>query len=269
MLCADCALVLEGVSRVMKIQSKLKAAALHFLISVVIAALVASAVFGLWFPYPLRVISGAQHLFWLVVAVDVVCGPLLTAVVFNPIKSRREICLDLGLVALVQLSALGYGVYSLSQARPVAVVFEDDRFVAVPAAHVDSAELSRAPMQFQVLSWTGPVLLGTRSAKGQSTEESLDMFLQGKATSSEPSWWRTYAESQADVQRDMKPLDALFRRSKIDKKALLEAAAASVGKPISSLYYVPLTGQNFDEDWCVLLDAKANIVGYVAVDGFE
>ena len=257
------------VHKAMHLHSKIKAAGLHLFISAAMASLVAAVVFGLWFPYPLRELTGGQHLFLMVVVVDVVCGPLLTAVVFNPRKARRELALDLALVGLVQLAALGYGVYSLSQTRPVAVVFEDDRFVAVPAAHVDTAELPRAPAQFQALSWTGPVLLGTRSAKGQSAEESLDMFLQGKATSSEPSWWRPYEESQADVQRSMKPLDVLYKRLKPAQQALIEAAAASAGAPVSSLHYLPLTGQTWDESWCVLLDAQAGIVGYVAVDGFE
>lgn len=253
----------------MYMYSKVKAAGLHLLISVVVVGFVAWLVFGLWFPYPLRVLSGGQQLFWMVVAVDVVCGPLLTAVVFNPRKPRRELALDLTLVALVQLAALGYGVYSLSQARPAVVVFEDDRFVAVPAALIDAAELPRAPEQFQSLSWTGPVLLGTRSAKVQSADESLDMFLQGKATSSEPSWWRRYEESLPDVQRNMKPLATLRQRQQPTHQVLIDGAAASVGVPVESLYYLPLTGQSWDESWCVVLDAQARILGYVAVDGFE
>ena len=253
----------------MHIHSKIKAAGLHLFISAAMAALVAAVVFGLWFPHPLRELSGGTHLFWMLVAINVVCGPLLTAVVFNPSKARRELALDLALVALVQLAALGYGIYSLSQMRPVAMVFEDDRFVAVPAAHIDTSELPRAPLEFQTLSWTGPLLLGTHSATGQSAEESLDMFLQGKATSSEPSWWQTYSESQPYVQRSMKPLYALHKRLKYEQKKLVETAAASVGMPVSSLYYLPLTGQTRDESWSVLLDAQANIMGYIAADGFD
>lgn len=268
MQCVGYARVLVGVCRAMQEYSKIKAAGLHLLISAAIAALVAGVVFGLWFPHPLRVLAGGQHLFWMVVAVDVVCGPLLTAVVFNSRKPRYELVMDLTLVALVQVAALGYGVYSLSQARPVAVVFEDDRFVAVPAAHVDMAQLPHAPEQFQSLSWTGPVLLGTRSARGQSPEESLNMFLQGKATSSEPSWWQSYEDSRADVLKSMKPLIALHAYFKPDLQMRIEAAAAQTGKSLESLSYLPLIGLSWGEDWCVLLDAHADIVGYVAVDGF-
>lgn len=40
-------------------------------------------------------------LFGILAAVDLVCGPLLTFVLFNPCKSRRELVLDLGLVIVL------------------------------------------------------------------------------------------------------------------------------------------------------------------------
>ena len=120
----------------------------------VVAALAATLVLGVWFPAPYRSLAGGLHLFWLVVIVDVVCGPLLTAVLYNPRKSRRELTLDLSLVALVQLAALIYGLYSVALARPVALVHEVDRFVAVTQAQIDPAELQQArPRHRSPLVW--------------------------------------------------------------------------------------------------------------------
>ena len=75
------------------------------------------------------------------VGVDVVCGPLLTLVLFNPAKSRRELRLDLSLVAVIQLAALAYGLYSISLARPVIQAFETDRFAVVSAVEIDPGQL--------------------------------------------------------------------------------------------------------------------------------
>ena len=47
-------------------------------------------VFAVWYPYPYREISGGRDLFLLVVAVDVVLGPLITFAVFNRAKPRAR-----------------------------------------------------------------------------------------------------------------------------------------------------------------------------------
>ena len=107
------------------------AAVVHFVCSVVLAALVAMAIFGIWYPYPYQDLSGGRELFLLVVVVDVVCGPLLTFVVFNPSKPRAELWRDMFLVAFVQTAALSYGVYSVWEARPLYLVQEIDRFKVI------------------------------------------------------------------------------------------------------------------------------------------
>ena len=63
-------------------KNRLRASSIHLGISLLIAALAALLVFGLWYPYPYREISGGRDLFFLVVAVDVAMGPLITLAIF-------------------------------------------------------------------------------------------------------------------------------------------------------------------------------------------
>ena len=65
--------------------------------------------FGWWYPYPYRELSGGRELFALVVAVDVVLGPLITLVIFNPAKTRRHLVMDFTVIGLLQVAALAYG----------------------------------------------------------------------------------------------------------------------------------------------------------------
>ena len=123
-----------------RLHAAARAAFFHLIISLLVGALAAAAVFGFWFPYPYQELAGGQHLFLIMVGVDVVCGPLLTAMLFSPTKSRRELTLDLSLIALVQLAALIYGVHSISEARPVVLAFETDRMVSVAARQIDLAD---------------------------------------------------------------------------------------------------------------------------------
>src|SRR5687767_6716802 len=92
-------------------------------ISLGIAGLAALLIFGMWYPYPYRELSGGQALFLIVVTVDLILGPLVTLAVFNRKKPWTELRRDLAIVALLQLGALGYGFWAVAVARPVHLVF--------------------------------------------------------------------------------------------------------------------------------------------------
>ena len=94
------------------------AAGVHFSVSLVVAVLAAWMVFGLWYPYPYRELSGGGELFLLIVAVDVVCGPLLTLLLYRPDKPRYQWRVDMALIAGLQLLVLGLACTNLrSRAR--------------------------------------------------------------------------------------------------------------------------------------------------------
>lgn len=113
--------------------ARLKAACIHFGISLLVALAAALLVFLVWYPYPYREISGGRELFMMVVAVDVVMGPLMTLTIFNLKKPMKERCRDLAIIGLLQLAALAYGLWTVSVARPVHLGYEIDRFRVVHA----------------------------------------------------------------------------------------------------------------------------------------
>ena len=92
-------------------EERLRASGIHLGISLAISVMAAALVFGLWYPY--REISGGRDLLMLLVAVDVVMGPLITLAIFNRAKPRRELFLHLTVVGLLQLAALGYGLWTV------------------------------------------------------------------------------------------------------------------------------------------------------------
>ena len=203
------------------------------------------------------------------VGVDVVCGPLLTLVLFNPAKSRRELRLDLSLVAVIQLAALAYGLYSISLARPVIQAFETDRFAVVSAAEIDPGQLPQAPPAWRTLPWNGPRLVGVRAPRdGNETLYSIELSLQGVEPSARPDWWQPYEQSIPAVQRRMKKLADLRSARPAAGQALIDQAVRQTGQPLEALFYLPLTSRKKLDDWIVLLDAQANIAGYAPVSGF-
>lgn len=259
-----------------RLKSALRAAFVHLLLSASLALIVAALVFGMWFPAPFREMLGSQQLFLLIVGVDVVCGPLLTLIVFNPAKPRGELRRDLALIGVIQLSALGYGVHALSYARPVALVYEVDRFRVVTFADLEESEASQAPAWAQPWSLESPHILGLRPvASNQEKMASVDASLQGVEPSQRPGWWQDYALSVPQVLRRAHPL-AQLRTTRPDKNALLAAELARTAhdaqpgetRDSEALLWMPLVSRRAS-DWVVLIDPKtARLRGYAHIDGF-
>jgi hypothetical protein len=90
--------------------TRLSAAFVHFLCSLSLFALFVGVLLFVWYPAPYFSASGGWQGLQLVAAVDLVLGPLCTFILFNPRKSVRELRTDIGLVVLLQLLALAYGV---------------------------------------------------------------------------------------------------------------------------------------------------------------
>lgn len=244
------------------------AAALHLLASASIALILALVVFVLWYPSPFRDLAGGLHLFGLVVAVDVVTGPLLTLAVFNAAKPRKELMFDLTVIGFLQLGALAYGVHTVAAARPVVLAYEVDRFVAVPAAQVQTSELPDAPGDLKTLSWVGPRIVGTRTPRDAAEQvQSIQLSFQGIEPSVRPSWWVPYPEVIDSVRRRMKPVDGLGATLSLEQKTRLSQAVARSRVDSGKLFYLPLTGHASDA-WIVLLDGSGNIVSYAPVNGF-
>jgi len=75
-------------------RKKFFAFGLHFLATAMLGAIAAALIFFVWFPSPFATMIGGTELFMLVVGCDLVLGPLLTLVIYNPSKKRRELIFD-------------------------------------------------------------------------------------------------------------------------------------------------------------------------------
>jgi hypothetical protein len=239
----------------------------HFALSVLVALLAAALVFGLWYPYPYREISGGRELFFIIVAVDVVMGPLLTLAVFNRKKPLKELQRDLGIIVLLQLAALGYGLWTVFLARPVHLVYEYDRFRVVHAIDVDPALLPKAPPELQQLPMTGPTTLSLREFKDGKEQGDLTMdALGGLQLSARPQLWQDYSKSLQTVIKQAKPLSVLRSRFAA-QSAQIDAAVLGTGKAEAALRFVPMAGRK--DFWTVLVDVNtAQPVAFLPIDSF-
>lgn len=248
-------------------KDRLQASAVHFSLSVLVAALSALLVFGLWYPYPYREISGGRELFLLVVTVDVIMGPLITLAIFDRRKPWKELRRDLCIVVALQLSALGYGLWTVAMARPVHMVFEIDRFRIVHAIDVPDELLPATPQGITARPYTGPSLLGMRPFKdGREQMEMTMAALQGVQLGFRPDLWQHYDASRQDVMRVAKPVGELRQRFPA-QVAAIDAALAGQGAAADAARYLPLAGRK--DFWTALVDGRnGDILGFVPLDSF-
>ena len=250
-----------------KVKDRLGASGIHLGISLCVAVFAAALVFGLWYPYPYGEISGGRELFFLVVAVDVIMGPLITLAIFNRAKPRRELLIDFTVVGLLQLAALGYGLWTVFAARPVHLVFEYSRMTVVHAIDVDADLLAKAPTSLQKLPVTGPTVIALRPFK--NPEEQFDATMaafEGFPLAARSDLWQAYEPVRADVLKEAKPVAELRVRFS-NQAAEIDRAIAATGKPVTDLRYLPLLSRK--TAWTVLLDATtAEPLGYLPLDSF-
>lgn len=85
----------------------------HLLISLLIALVVVGVVFFIWYPNPLASAVGVTYIFLMLLVIDVILGPLLGLLVYK--ESKKMLKFDLGVIIIIQIAALCYGIYTLSK----------------------------------------------------------------------------------------------------------------------------------------------------------
>ena len=244
-----------------------QAAGIHSLCSVLIAALAAWLVFGVWYAYPYGKLSSGRELFLLVVSVNVVCGPLLTFVLFNPKKPRKELWMDLGLVALIQLAALGYGMWTVWQARPLYLVHEVDRYKVISAQDVKAEELDALPANLKPQFWSGPQTVSIRPPRNAEEHNKVlfEAATGGRDYGARPEFYIPYdgAAALKSVSR-AKPLP-VFLEKHPDQQDAARKLALEKGVDLKEWFYVPVIAR---QDWVAVLDKQGQIQGFLRGDGF-
>lgn len=225
------------------VYSRPRASAIHLAFSAILAAICAALVFLLWYPAPYGAMSGVSGVFLMMLGVDVVLGPLVTWVVFNPAKPRAELLRDLAVVVLVQLAALSYGMWTVFAGRPVHAVFEYDRIRMVHANEIPEEFLRQVPPGIEAFPLTGPTLLALRPFKNNGEQMSaVFAALNGVQMSARPELWMPYSHAVPEILKAAKPLGALTAAKPAFAVPLQEALRAH-HRTADNTVYLPLASR--------------------------
>lgn len=229
--------------------SRWRASGIHFLLSCAVASAVLGFMLTVWYAGPLFKAAGGSRLIFILAAVDVTLGPLLTLIIFKAAKPGLK--LDLAVIAALQVAALAYGIHAVYQARPVYLVFTKDRFELVSAADLEPEDMKKARPEFERLPLGGPRYIAAVSPSDPDARlKLLTASLQGKDLQLHPQYYVPYEQEVPNVLKRAKPVDVLVKR---DSEAVREHLK-SAGRAEDSVRFLPLRGKL--TDGAVLLDAS-------------
>jgi hypothetical protein len=189
----------------------------------------------------------------LVVGCDLALGPLLSLVIYNSRKSRRELVMDYTLVGAVQIAALVYGVIILAGTRPVYVVFNTDRLEVVTARDITDKELAAAhDPAYAKLSYTGPRFAGVEVPASERAN-ALDEDMKGNEEHMRPKFFVRYETQLPEIRKRAKTIEELTHRLPASKP-FLDAALRDAGIPAERARWLPVHHrQGF---WTALIDTN-------------
>ena len=245
-------------------EPRLRAFLLHFIVSVVVTGTTLAAMRFFWYPGAFASLQGWKDLLWVVVAVDIVLGPVLTFVVYSP--SKKTLRFDLAVIVLIQFSALSYGIFTSAMGRPVYLVFLIDRFEVVTATEYPKEErMTYQGGEFSNFSLTGPKAV-TAAMPATVPEKNKVIFsaVTGGGLKIMLRYYRPYATAAKHAVEKGKNIASVRKSDPALAETLLEWTKAE-RKDVSDVVFVPLKGRL--SYGIVMLNASdGNIISSAAIN---
>lgn len=222
----------------------------HLVISLLIALASLYLVFFVWYPAPFDVALGVGHIILIMLAIDVTLGPLLTLVLAK--EGKRGLKFDLVAIAIVQLSALFYGLYSVEKGRPVWVAFDHSRFELVQKYMIDREKDKNVtiPPAYQKEGFGSPSWVSVRPPKNREEQDEW-MFYEletGTSPAMRPALYASLSDNMDRVIKEKLPLSDL---NNFNDKGMVELVLA---KYPNADGFLPMRAS--EVDMVVLVDSK-------------
>ncbi|MBB5191565.1 hypothetical protein HNQ50_002295 [Silvimonas terrae] len=244
---------------------RLKAAGVHLLISLIIFSLIIGLFLHFFYPWPYYEINGLFQGLRITAGVDIILGPLLTALVFAAGKSRRALRFDFSMIALVQIGALAYGIVTLYAQRPYISAFLDRGFQTVRVSDLKLDPALRAHIeQLHGQAAVQPPLLAVRPPK--DGEEGAMMFITEMTSSGFPAEFTSRLEPVTAHWAQIVPAAlALPAKLPADRQSIVDEFVKAHQIALPDLALFPLKGP-FEERMVAFTRKDGQFVGYLNLE---
>jgi len=227
---------------------KLKAFLLHLVLSAIALSLIMILVILFWFPTPFLEISNFKEIAYILIAVDLVLGPILTFVAFNP--SKKSLKFDLSAIVAVQIMALSYGIYSLFLSHPLYITYYNNSFNLV-ATNIAKPETAKHN-SFKVSKLASPTIAFMNVTDENKGEIFTDMLNGGPDLEARAEYYEPYQDHLDTIIKN--GLDPKINFNSESSKIKLDNFLNKNGKTVDDYVYVPLTGNGKKIIWVLKKD---------------
>lgn len=229
----------------------------HLSISLIVVLLVLTWIFTVWYPTPLAKATGVTHIVLLMLAIDVIVGPILGFIVYK--AHKKSLRFDLAVVILLQLAALSYGIYSLAEGRPVWMAFNGNRFELIRNNELLDNYIIKdsTDNQYYHPSLLGPKYVAVKTAEDRSEREQnmFEELMGGISLAQRPERYVDIVEANEQI---VKTSESISELNKYNSKIAVNQVIDNYSNATS---YLGLTANEMD--MTVLLDDKGNTLEIV------
>jgi hypothetical protein len=214
---------------------RLKAFGLHLAASATALTLILGLLYLGWYHWPGWRLTDVTQVVTILIGVDLVLGPLMTLIIANGKKSRRELTRDIGVIVAVQLCALIYGSTALWSGRPLYYAYSEGVLQLVQAYDINSEEAALgqaqnpglAPHWYSLPRWIWAPLPQDPKEKEKIVTAAISG---GDDVISMPRLFKPWDEGLSELRAKLRKVDdvAYFAPNEKTKlKALMRAAGLS------------------------------------------
>ncbi|EPF74043.1 TfpX/TfpZ family type IV pilin accessory protein [Acinetobacter indicus] len=222
----------------------------HLAISIIIALMAMGLVFFIWYPSPLASAVGVTQIFLMMLAIDVIVGPVLGFIVYK--EGKKTLKMDLAIIILIQLSALIYGLYSIEKGRPAYIAYNIDRFELVRKNEIASNDY-----QHNENFGSYPSYVVVQYPKDPKLKEKVmfDEVFGGVSLSQRPEFYQALESAKQQMK------DKSLSLNDLSKYNSLSTVDKILSKYPTAIGFFPLKASNLD--MTVLVDKEYKVIKIV------
>lgn len=238
----------------------------HLLVTLMVGVVLGLVMLLVWYPAGYFTLMGGGRLLAIVLGCDLVLGPLVFLVIYDPGKSRLAGRVDAAALAAVRIAALAFGFSVVADSRPAFTVFAIDRFNVVAAFEVERADLvGHDGGAAHEVSWRGPERVELRLPKDPKQQnQALELELRGINLHTLPRYFAPFVPQHALAKAEA--LLALAERHPAIA-ASARQIAESAGLPDGEVVWLPVETR-FGFATALLRRDDASLIAFINADPY-
>ena len=222
---------------------KLKASFIHLVLSAIFISALISLVILFWFPTPFLGVTNFKEIATLLILVDLILGPILTFVVYNPTK--KSLKKDLTTIVSIQVFAMCYGLYTLFLTHPVYITYYDNAFNIITAKQATPNKARYE--QLRVSKFSTPTFAYMNPDEKKRNELFADSINKGRDIEAYAEYYEPYGDNISEILAKSLDPDVVFKEDV--KKVKLNEFITKHGKTKTDYAYIPLIGPSKNIVW--------------------